>query len=156
MSCLTTIMGVCIVTAHLTHLDVSNKDALISSAKSYDGIERDVSRFYKPEEKIVSIGGNIYTRDTKFSIGYNNGIDTMKYDKEDSLSIQVTKVIPISERLRMNISGGTIIGGNESHKSCKDSYNREYYCGNLTAWKDFKYEENNDIYNIGISIKYKF
>ena len=24
------------------------------------------------------------------------------------------------------------------HKPCTDSYNRQYFCGNLTAWSDYK------------------
>lgn len=150
------ILGMCILAAQLTHVDVASKNPLITTAASYDGISRDVSKFYKPEDRTFSMGGDLYTENTKISLYYNNGIDTPKYDKEDMLAVQVTRHIPINKQLSVNITGGYTFGGNESHTSCKDSYNREYYCGNLTAWSDFDAPENKQLWNTGISINYKF
>ena len=157
MPCMMNILGTCIVAAQLTHADVStSKNPLITNANSYDGVSRDVSKFYTPKDTMLSVSGNLYTKNTKVSLHYNNGMNTEKYEMSNMLKVQVTRHMSISNNLSMNITGGYVFGGDESHSSCKDSYNREYYCGNLTAWSDFDNPENKQNWNTGISINYKF
>ena len=140
MFCEMVIIGtMCLTGVQLDYLNISEQRTMHDVAYSYDGMERDVSKFYKPEEPSVKAGGSFFIDDNiKLSLQYDNGYESMKYKRDDSLSIQYTQLFDIKENHYVTFSGGTVIGGEDNHTSCKDSYGREYYCGSLTAWSDFK------------------
>ena len=152
--CLTKIMGVC-VSAFLTNGGFMNVD-LPKTAGSYDGKVRSIERFYTHESKPYNIGGLIALDNTVINIQYNSGVDTEKLDINQSAKIHVTQRFNITENLSLDATIGTSIGGEVRHTACTDSVGREYYCGTLTAWSDFKPEDQKQ-YKMGkLQLKYRF
>ena len=148
------IMGVCVIAA-LTNGGFMNPD-LPKTAGSYDGKERSVERFYTPESQPFNVGGVVGFDNTLIKLQYNSGVDTEKLDINQSAYVEVTQRFKITERLSLDATVGTTIGGEVRHTSCKDSLNREYYCGNLTAWSDFEADDN-EPYKMGkIQFNYRF
>lgn len=151
------IAGACLTGAQLDYLTVSPQDTPEMVAYSYDGVARDVSRFYKPEDPSIKLGASFFIDDDiKITAKYDNGYKAQKYEVEDSLAIQYTQVFDITDNTFLTFSGGTTIGGGSEHESCKDSYGREYYCGSLTAWSDFKQTDDDTPYNVSFTVTKRF
>ncbi len=155
MSC-TMVLGACILAAQLTHGGLGSSQPLLKEAKSYDGITRDISKFYTPKSRTFSIGGDIYTKNTKISLHYDDGINTPKFKVDDTIAVQVTKHMPINENWSINLTAGYKKNGQSTDISCSDDYGKEYYCGNLTAWSDHTTDKIEDDWNAGFTINYKF
>jgi len=151
-------LGICILAARLTSLDVTTNNNLPTVAHSYDGKARSIEQFYKSESPTYSASGDLYLNtNTKVSLGYHSGLDTKKLDVGSTKSIQVSQFKKFTDRLSVIFSAGIRDNGKIDHKPCIDTLNRKYYCGNLTAWSDFKPEEKSDVdYNVGIKLTYKF
>ena len=148
------ILGTCAIIA-LTNGGTMNVD-LPKTALSYDGKARSVERFYTPETRPFNIGGVIAFDNTLINLQYNNGIDTEKLDINQSGNISVTQRFNITENVSIDATVGTTIGGEVRHTKCTDSIGKEYYCGNLTAWSDFK-ESKTEQYRMGkLQLNYRF
>jgi len=151
-------LGICILAARLTSLDVSTNNNLPTIAHSYDGKARSIERFYKNESPTFQASGDVYLNtNTKVSLGYHSGLNTKKLDMGSTKSVQVSQFKKLTENLSVVYTAGIRDNGEISHSPCIDTLKRKYYCGNLTAWSDFKPEERNDMdYNVGIKFTYKF
>ena len=150
------IAGLC-VSPQVDYVNIQEHQTMADVATSYDGVERDISRFYKPENPSVRIGTSIYIDDDKkLSLQYDNGYESSKYELEDSLSVQYTQIFDLKENHSLTISGGATIGGKSNHTSCIDSFGREYYCGDLTAWNDFKTTDYDTPWNASLVYSMRF
>ena len=150
MSCIGT---VCLVAAQLTAFDATYDNPMPATAMSYDGVSRDVSRFYRDEQTNFNIHGHMtLNTGTRIYLGYDNGIDTAKFDVSKSYTIAFAQII----KENWIISAGTKIGGKARHTPCTDSFGREYLCANLTAWSDFKEMKHETPYNFGIKYIHRF
>ena len=140
----------------LTALDIGDEPLRTTAALSYDGVSRNVERFYKPENTNVVIGANFKANsNTMYSFRIDTGHDTDKYDEEGSITLGITKRHYLDEHKMHSFvwSAANMLGGDIRHTPCYDSFNRQYYCKTLTAWSDYK-PEDNDTYSA--SVKYKW
>ena len=149
MACITAVLGTCTLAAYLTAVDIYDSN-MGTTAMSYDGVERDVSQFYEDEQTNFYISGVIQTEDRAIQFGYDNGIDTAKFDQNPTYQLSVTEVI--TDKLSVSLGGS--YGGATKHTPCVDQYDRQYYCGNLTAFQGDYDEKANHSFNIGI--RYNF
>ena len=46
------------------------------------------------------------------------------------------------------LEGQYWFGSFVSHKPCLDSFDRQYFCGNLTAWSDLNYNPHPESYTL--------
>ena len=155
--CMTTsILGACLLTGQVTALDINFDNPMPRTASSYDGKERSIERFYEPEVPNVSAAGYvILDTNTKIDLGFNTGYYSDKYKQDPTFTVGVTQMIELEGTgWDFILSAKTRLGGRTKHKACRDSYNREYYCGNLTAWSDFKAPEHNTPYIMGVKVRY--
>ncbi len=149
-------LGICILAAQVTN-GGNYKNNLPTTASSYDGVARDISKFYK--DKQINIQGSGYIQldtDTIVTLGGDNGIKTDKYKKSPTYNVGFRQFVPVSDNSYITFGASTQLGGKESHSPCRDGINREYYCGNLTAWSDFEANENENPYNMFINYTLKF
>lgn len=156
ITCVAVLLGQCVVNAQLTNGGVYSTE-LPTTATSYDGVERDISRFYTPDNLQFHVSGNIdLASNTRIKLSYDNGLETDKLERDPTLNVGIQQFIEITENSVLALSAGVELGGDVEHTSCKDSYGREYYCGNLTAWSDFKQPKNETDWNVGASYHAKF
>ena len=157
MSC---ILKVCIVAAQLTSLDISSPSSIpmYDKARTYDGTVHDVSKFYTKKNNDVSGSGYlILNTNTKVDLGYKAGFESDKYSTSDTYRVGITQLQDIDENSFLTFGASTTIGGKSSHRPCKDSYDREYFCGNLTSWSDHKKETSNESnHNFNINYTFRF
>ena len=130
MGCISgTILG-CALVAQLTAGGTYSSN-LPTTATSYDGVQRDISRFYQDEQTNFHIAGVFATNEGFLTWGYDNGLDTAKLDVNPTYQLGITKY------LNENISIGFEMeyGGATHNTPCYDQFNREYYCMSLTEYK---------------------
>lgn len=143
----------------LTHGETYNIN-LPDVAHSYDGVARDISKFYKPSNTQFYIGGQWTNRkrDTSILFTYDNGFNSDKLDIQPSLRLGINHVKEIEKNTFITLSGSRKFGGDTKHTSCVDSLGGEFYCGNLTHWSDFKDKDSKDgeTYDVGIRLTYLF
>lgn len=122
----------------LTALSIGGPPVHQSMATSYDGVRRDISRFYRPESVNVDIGLRVRPRrDTVLDLRLNSGQDTLKYDARPSLKLGLQRRLTIAKGHALWVSGAAKLGGDVRHTPCTDAYGRQYHCASLTAWSDF-------------------
>ena len=143
----------------LTHGGSYNIDMGTEIAYSYDGVARDVSKFYKPTNKQFNVGGyyafNKYN--TLITFHYDNGYNSKKYDIDNSLRLGIAHNEQLTSNFSVQLNADYKFGGEDTHSPCLDDSDRQYYCGDLTAWSDAERNENDkEDYNIGISFKFTF
>ena len=148
----------CLLSLKLTGGDFLYNHKLPHTAKSYDGVSRDISKFYKEERTPINFQGYaVLNTNTKINFGFDNGIQTPKYTKDRTFVVGVNQYIKLNDDWKVNLTSNVKWGGHQKHEPCVDSYKREYYCATLTAWSDFKEPERNETsYNVGIRFSRKF
>jgi hypothetical protein len=87
--------------------------------------------------------------DAIFTFGLNTGFDSPKLSVTPSISLGGAKRWYLSSAKTSHIifEGNYWLGGAIMHRPCLDSYDREYYCPTLTAWRDFSYASNPKSYS---------
>jgi hypothetical protein len=77
----------------------------------------------------------------------------MTIDSRLTLGLIVAKQLDSIRSISAEIFNS--FGGDTNHKPCLDEYDREYYCGDLTAWSDF--EKKHTAYKEwGVKVMYRF
>jgi hypothetical protein len=110
-----------------------------TAASAYDTtVVHDISGFYKSQNLRYRFILNYLEPMSKsfVSLGIDSGTKTEKLTINKSLFIGLTKAITIQKNNFIYASAGHWFGGKISESPCLDSYGREYYCPNLTAWTD--------------------
>jgi len=70
------------------------------------------------------------------SFGYDSGTQADKLSIESSVFLGAAKNLDLAKNHRLLLSWGQWFGGKVTERPCLDAYDREYWCPNLTAWKD--------------------
>ena len=117
----------------------------------YDNaICHDVSGFYKAAMPQILLSG-YYKLDGNNAItwGIDTGFSSQKLSVSPAIMLGISKRWYLSEKrdaqFVFELSGW--LGQSVNHTPCYDSFNRAYYCGNLSAWSDFSAPSHaNNIY----------
>jgi hypothetical protein len=70
------------------------------------------------------------------SLGYDSGTQADKLSIEPSVFLGAAKNFELAKHHQLLVSWGQWLGGKVTERPCLDAYDREYWCPNLTAWKD--------------------
>ena len=126
----------------ITSLNMGFTD-LPDTALSYDGKARDISRFHQQDIPDIEVGGyHILDDNDRIKAEISTGTYTEKLDIYPTIDFAWEHIADINDEWSVLTSiGGELSLGNHN-RPCTDSFNREYYCGNLTAWSDFKGNEH--------------
>ena len=124
----------------------------MSACSAYDGsVCQSVNEFYKPKApEFIFTGLYKINGDNILTFGTNTGYDSSKLSVSPSFMIGGATRYYLNEKKDSHLifEGSYWFGSSVSHKPCLDSYDRQYFCGNLTAWSDFKYDQHPDSYNV--------
>jgi hypothetical protein len=105
----------------------------------YDSaIVHKVGEFYQADNKRVSIIVNNYLGNTGIltSVGFDGGSRAEKFKVSNSKYLGFARSFSFGSRSTIYLSTGRWFGGEVSESPCIDSYDREYWCPNLTSWID--------------------
>ena len=143
----------------LTHGGSYNVDMGLNEATDLIGKTHDVSKFYKPTNTLFNVGGyyafNKYN--TLITFDYDNGYNSKKYTVGQSLRLGIAHNEQLTPNLSVQLHGNYKFGGEDTHIPCLDDFNKQYYCGDLTAWNDAeRNSENEKDYNVGLTIRLDF
>jgi len=106
---------------------------------AYDpAIKYDVSSFYNSKNVRIKFIINYIEPSSKIfiSVGYDHGSQAEKINLSRAYFIGLTRTFNIHKNGYLTTSSGSWFGGKITQYPCIDSYDREYYCPNLTAWID--------------------
>ena len=109
------------------------------AVSGYDSaIAHDVGKFYQADNKRVNIVINKYLGSTGIltSVGFDGGSRAKKFKVSNSKYLGFARSFSFGSRSTLYVSTGRWFGGEVSESPCIDSYEREYWCVNLTAWID--------------------
>ena len=127
----------------LTHLSFDEPYTLASKALSYDGAARSISSFYAPKRRNFSVGGFVRVNpDFWISANYDNGHQTQKVSENQSIMLGFVRSVKVNETQSITVSGSHKFGGSTKHVPCTDDFGRSFYCATMTAFVDFKPEED--------------
>ena len=105
--------------------------------------------------KIVS-NTILQSPNTIYSIGFDTGVSTAKISIKPSIFLGVTHVFGINKNSYFLVGGGAWFGGKVSETACYDSYDRAYWCQNLTAWSDYQPSYPQNFEYLDIKYIYRF
>lgn len=153
----------------ISRIDVNakNSDSFLSSSgvtiaspkkfinSAYDStVTHDISSFYQKDSyRIKFISSFVLSSpNTIYSLGFDSGVAAQKIQISRSLFLGIARVVHLKNNSHIALSAGSWFGGSIKELPCYDSYDREYWCQNLTAWTDYNpvYPKN---YNY-VDIKY--
>ncbi len=125
-----------------------------NACSAYDAsVCQNVNEFYKPDSpELIVTGLYKINSDNILSFGLNTGYSSSKLKVSPSFLIGGAKRFYTSDKKDSHfvVEGNYWLGSNVAHRPCLDSYDREYFCGNLTAWSDFYYDQHPKSYNVKI------
>ena len=119
----------------------------------------DVGQFYRSAVPQILVSG-YYKLDgnTAINWGIDSGFSSQKLSVSPALLLGISKRWYLSERRDSQIvfefSGW--LGQSIKHSPCSDSYGREYYCGNLSAWSDFTETSRTDNFYVKLWYDWAF
>ena len=130
-------------------------NGLAETATDYIGNVHDVSRFHQDEQINFNIGGHIILdSNTRINVGYDNGIDTPKYDRKKSYTLGVTQVFDLGDQQYLSVGGTYTYGGQVRETPCHDADGVRYHCGTAGLWSLHKTEEHK--VPVSVSIRYTY
>lgn len=132
--------------AMITVNDLSLMQRPNNVCSSYDSdICFDVSRFYKADRPQLGLVGLFALNgSTMLQWGFNTGYDSPKMTVSPSLLVGLAKRFYLSDNRDSHfiIEASQWIGASVKHRPCLDDFNRQYYCGSISAWSDFSYDRH--------------
>ena len=124
----------------------------LSTCSIYDGtVCQNINSFYKPAApELILTGMYKINGDNILSFGINTGYSSQKLSVSPSFLIGGAMRFYTSEKKDSHfiLEGNYWFGSSVTHRPCLDSYERQYFCGNLSAWSDFQYDRHPESYNI--------
>lgn len=128
---------------------ISTKDVTLMQqpetvCSSYDSsLCYDVKKFYSPHIPQVSMTG-LYALDgsTMLQWGFNTGFESQKLTVSPAIMIGFAKRFYLSDARDSHIiiEASDWFGGSVKHRPCTDDFNREFFCGTISAWSDYTYD----------------
>jgi hypothetical protein len=85
---------------------------------------------------IINIPG--FARGQYISVGVDTGMQSEKLVINPAILLGISQSFQVAKRSLVHVGVGSWFGGNIRETPCTDSYNRQYYCGNLTSWNDYR------------------
>jgi hypothetical protein len=129
-------------------------DRPIEVCSGYDAsVCQNIGRFYKPgTSQLILTGFYRVNSNNIYSFGFNSGFSSDKLSVNPSILIGGATRFYTSKDKSSHIilEGNYWFGSKVTHRPCLDDYDREYFCGNLTAWSDFNYDHRPVSYQIKI------
>ena len=128
-------------------------------SSSYDtDVTYDISNFYENRKSRIKLIANfkLSSNNTTYSVGIDSGVAASKINIQKSFFVGATHVIQLNKQSHMVWSTGSWFGGSIKESPCLDSYDREYWCQNLTAWADYKPVYPKNFSYIDIKYIYRF
>jgi hypothetical protein len=126
----------------------------VNACSAYDGtVCQNINGFYKPDTpELILTGMFKIDGDNILSFGINTGYNSSKLSVSPSFLIGGATRFYTSDKKDSHIilEANYWLGSNVTHRPCYDSFDREYYCGNLTAWSDFQYDHHPSSYNMKV------
>ena len=109
-------------------------------AASYNDGNYDVAEFYEADSARISMVWHYAGRKAGeiISVGIDSGYRADKITIRPALFIGYAQSMELEHGKYLTFAIGGWLGGKSTHKPCSDAFDREYYCGNLTAWADFR------------------
>ena len=124
----------------VSSLPVRNGQGYALVCSTYDkAVCADVREFYRFRESSISR----VTFVASFNMNWGLRATVITGAKAAKLTIQPKAIFGLIGSIPTSNGGGLSgeiygsVGGSLIHRPCMDSYDREYFCGNLTAWSDF-------------------
>lgn len=118
---------------------IAENPSVVRSGYDSD-ISYDVSEMYTPRNRRLTFIAN-FSFDSPgliWSVGFDSGVETSKLQVDRGIFLGATKAFELSSRSHFAVGSGAWIGGKISETPCFDSYDRSYWCRNLTAWTDYR------------------
>lgn len=110
----------------------------------------DTSGFYHSSLPQILLSGYIKLDGNNALIfGLDSGFRSEKVTVSPAAMIGLTHRIYLTTKrdAQFVVEAAGWVGQSVSHTPCYDSYDRAYYCGNLSAWSDFTYDRHpTDLY----------
>ncbi len=132
------------MTSDVTSFDTAGGDYILPSPKNvasaYDSeIRHDVSSFYRTKKDRINmiLGFTLWGPGTVISVGYDSGVKAEKLSIKRALFLGVNHTVRLRKNTYLGFGLGKWIGGRISETPCVDTYDREYWCQNLTAWSEY-------------------
>ena len=113
----------------------------------------DSNAFYKGKyPNIVSTFYYKPTSDFLVQFGINTGFSSEKLDISPSLMLGAGYRMYTSDAKlsQIIVEGTTWIGTKVKHSPCYDTYDRQYYCANLSAFSDYSYDQTPASYTLKV------
>lgn len=102
-----------------------------------------VGDFYTPHMPQAGVTG-IFALDgsTMLQWGVNTGFDSAKLTVSPAIMLGLAKRFYLTEDRASHIvfEASEWIGGAVKHRPCLDNFDRQYFCGTVSAWSDFSYD----------------
>jgi hypothetical protein len=108
-----------------------------------------VGQFYESSGAPLFASGLIFlNRDEILQFGVNTGFNSEKLNITPALMLGLGKRFYLNQSRTMQVvvHGYRWFGGQVTHSPCLDTFERKYYCGNLTAWSDFTWDSQPQSY----------
>ena len=122
----------------------------MSACSGYDSsVCQNINAFYKPKTpEFIVTGLYKLNGDNILSFGANSGFDSEKLRISPSFMLGAATRYYLNDKKdsHLILEGQYWLGSSVSHKPCLDSFDRQYFCGNLTAWSDFNYNPHPESY----------
>jgi len=102
----------------------------------------DVAHFYSSSIPQILVSGFLMLDGSNaITFGLDTGYSSPKLKVSPALLLGLSKRWFMSEKRDAHfiVEASGWLGQSVSHEPCIDSFNRAYYCGNLSAWSDFSY-----------------
>lgn len=103
----------------------------------------DVNPFYSSSIPQILVSGFVMLDGSSaITFGIDTGYSSPKLKVSPAILLGLSKRWFISEKrdAQFTVEASGWLGQSVSHEPCIDSFNRAYYCGNLSAWGDFSYD----------------
>jgi len=103
------------------------------------------SRFYRPDAPQIVLSG--YAKldgNNALLFGLDTGYRAEKINVSPAMMIGLSHRHYLSDKrdAQFVVEAAGWVGQSVNHKPCYDQFDRAYYCGNLSAWSDFSYNQN--------------
>lgn len=108
-----------------------------------------VGKFYQANQLPIFASALVFlSRDEIVQLGFNSGYDSAKLSVTPSVMLGAGRRFYLNEsrKSQLVVHGYRWFGAQVTHRPCLDSFNREYFCGNLTAWSDFTWDSRPQSY----------
>lgn len=117
----------------------------------------DVSPFYRFKERVQHRVSMVATLNQRWGARLTlvSGAYAEKLTINPRAVIGILGAIPIHGSGTLGVEIYTAIGGQVRHRPCLDGYEREYFCGTLTAWSDYP-NKTTAMKEYGIKLLYRF